>query len=160
VRWLSLSIAELMVIVVLVALDCLAIRVGSPLTFYALVFGGLLMQGALVAGLIRLARRRTHREKTIHLFTRFVVAGLICHLAYLAICVLAAEPLTWHLTYTLGPIVEAIGFQHESSAEQVCKSGIAMVYLTLLQLIPALVGGWIFHWWSKQTGSERPLSRK
>ena len=155
----SLSISELMVIVALVALDCLAIRVGSPMTIYHLVFGGLPMQVALVIPLILVLRRRRLREKPLPFLTGFVVVGWICHLPYVAICVQSAEPLTLHLSHTLGPLVRAIGFQQDRAAERICRAGIGMAYLTMLQLIPALIAGWIFHWWSKQTTSDLAQSQ-
>jgi hypothetical protein len=139
-----------MVIVALVALDCLAIRVGSPMTVYHLAFGGLPMQGALVICLILVFRRRRLGEKPLPFLTGFVVIGLVCHLAFVAICVLSAEPLTLHLTHTLGPLVRAIGFQQDRAAERICRVGVGMAYLTMLQLIPALIAGLLFHWWRRQ----------
>jgi hypothetical protein len=148
-----------MVIVALVALDCLAIRAGSPMTIYHLVFGGLPMQGVLVTSLILVLRRRRLGEKPLAFLTGFMVVGWICHLAYVAICVQSAEPLTLHLSHTLGPLVRAIGFQQDRAGERICRVGVGMAYLTMLQLIPALIAGWIFHWWSKQTTSDLAQSQ-
>jgi amino acid transporter len=158
VRLPSFSIAEMMAIVALVALDCMAIRVGSPLTVYCLVLGGLPMQGALVVGLVIVFRRRREREKLLPFLTGFVVVGWICHLIYLSVCVQSADPLTLHLKQTLLPVENAMGFRRFSTADTmwnyVIAYGLTAAYLTILQLIPALVGGWICHWWSKTNPSE------
>ena len=137
----SFSIAELMLIVVLVALDCMAIRIGS-----VLVFGGLPMQVVLVIGPMLIFRQRQPP-----FFIGFEAVGLICHLAYVAICFRAAESLERHLTYTLTPVLRATGFQPFGVAYSICAYAMLMIYLTVLQLTPALVAGWICHQRCKQT---------
>ena len=94
----SFSIAEMMVIVAVVALDCAALRVArsGPAIPY-LVFGGLLMQIALVIGLLRLIRRRRRKEKPYTFIIGFEVIGWISHLCYVILCVHSAESLDTHL---------------------------------------------------------------
>ncbi len=150
----SFSIADMMAIVVLVALDCLAIRMGSALTGEPLVFGGVLTQGALVIGLVLVSRRRRRMEKPLPFLIGFVVVGWICHLAYVAVCILYAEPLTMHLTSTLMPVVSATGFERSTWPDLISRIGIIMSYLTALQLVPALVAGVISQWWWKRTHRE------
>ena len=65
------------------------------------------------------------------------------------------NPLDQHLSRTLGPVVRAIGVSRQFvRLTSSVRFGIAMTYLTMLQLIPALIAGWICHWWSRQTLSD------
>ena len=79
----SISIAEMMVVVAVVALDCLVIRMArwGPATPY-LVFGGPLMQIALVIGLLMMFRRRRRMEKPYPFLVGFEVGGWVGHLIY------------------------------------------------------------------------------
>jgi hypothetical protein len=142
-----------MVIIALAALDCLAIRVGSPVTFYCLVFGGLPMQIALVILVMLVLRRRGREEKSLPFLSGFVLIGWICHLAYVALCAQSAHSISRHLTNTLTPVVSAIGLPQGSPADYICRFGVATAYLTMLQLIVALVGGWICHSWRQEVTS-------
>jgi hypothetical protein len=141
-----------MVIVAIAALDCLAIRVRALLILYPLVFGGLPMQIALVIGLLILFRRRKRGDKPIPFLMGFEVVGWAGLLIYVAVCFQAPQSLNQHLSHTLGQIVRAITSPiQRSAADYICRFAIATVYLTLLQLIPALVAGWICQWWSRKT---------
>jgi hypothetical protein len=160
VRFPRFSIAEIMALVAVVALDCVAIRVGSPMTLYCLVFGGLPMQGALLISLMPVIRRQRRLERQVPFLTGFVAIGWVCHLAFVAICVQASDALTWHLTNTLTPVIRAIGTQRFSVADYICRFGIGMIYLTVPQLIPALVAGGICHWWRTQTPPDLPPSHE
>lgn len=148
-----ISIAEIMVIVAIVAVDCLAIRGLPDLVLYPLVFGGLPFQIVLVIGLLVLFGRRKRRDKPLSFLAGIEVVGWIGLLVYVAVCFQAPISLDQHLSRTLGPVVRAITSQ-QSAADYICRFGIAMAYLTMLQLIPALVAGWICHRWSKRNPTE------
>jgi hypothetical protein len=151
-----ISIAEIMVIVAIAALDCLAIRVRSVLILYPLIFGGLPMQIALVIGLLILFRQRKRGDKPFPFLMGFEVVGWVGLLVYVAVCFQAPQSLDQHLSHTLGPVVSALGFQR-FAADFILRCGIALTYLTMLQLIPALVAGWICLWWSKRSHTEPVL---
>jgi hypothetical protein len=144
-RW---SIAEIMAIVAMAALDCLAIRLkGSNSTLRFLIVGGLPMQTVLLVGLLHMYRRR--REKPSLFLVGFEVAGWMSLLIYASVCVRANESLTWHLSYSLMPLLNATGFRSYSMADYLWRYGIAMSYLTAPQFATALVAGWINQRWSK-----------
>jgi hypothetical protein len=146
VRFLRISIAEIMAIVALAALDCLALRMGrSPAANRCLVFAGMPMQIILAIGLLPILRRRRRRETPSRFLVGFEVGGGICLLAYVSACVQATESLVWHLTSTLTPVLNALGFLPYSTADYTCRYGLAMAYLTAPQLAAALVAGWINH---------------
>ncbi len=143
----SFSIAEMMAIISIVALDCVAIRAGSPLTVYSLAFGGLPMQLVLVIGLLLVLPRRRQHERELPFLTGFEVVGWVGHLIFVAVCVQAAPSLDRHMVHTLTPLVAAKRFQSNGAADLTCRIGIGMSYLTALQMVPALVAGLISQWW-------------
>jgi hypothetical protein len=156
VRLPSFSIAEVMVIVAIVALDCLATRVRvSPATLPCLICGALPMQCVLVIGLLLLFRQRRLRRKPSPFLVGFEVVGWIGLLVYVAVCFQAPRSLDQHLSSTLSPVVSAIGFQRFSTLDYICQYGAASSYLTAPQLAIALVAGWISHWWTRKTHPER-----
>jgi len=141
-----------MAIVALVAVDCLAIRVGRSFrTFNCLIDGALPMQFALAIGLLLMYRLRLRMEKVVPFLIGFEVIGWISLLIYVAVCVLALQTLENHVNYTLGPVVSAIGFQPLSTPDLICRYSITMTYLTAPQLAAALVAGWISQRWWKRT---------
>lgn len=144
----------MMSIIALVAFDCLAIRVGSPLTVYSLSFGGLPMQLVLVIGLLLVFRRRRQHERQLPFLIGFEVVGGISHLIFVAVCVQAAPSLDRHMVHTLSPLLAATGFQTFSAVDLTWRIALGMTYLTALQMVPALVAGLISQWWSRQTHPE------
>ncbi len=159
------SIAEMMAIIVIVALDCVEIRMGqaSP-SLRCLIFGSMPMQNALMIGLLLMFQRRRLTEKPPPFLIGFVAVAGISLLIYVAVCVRASEALTWHLTCTLTPLLSATGFQPYSTADYVCRYALATSYLTAPQLATALVAGWIYErWWTETkcdlTPSPRPPER-
>jgi hypothetical protein len=155
VAYLRFSIAEMMAIVALVALDCLAIRVShSSLAAENAVFVVLPMQSVLAIGLLLMLRRRRRTEKPLPFLVGFEVVGWTCLLICVAVCVRAPESVDRHLTYILTPLVDAIGFQQFSTPDLICRYSIAMTYLSAPQLAVALVAGWISQRWWKQTHPE------
>jgi len=138
------SIAELMAIVALAALDSLEIRLGqSSPSLRCLVYGSLPMQSALIIGLLLVVQRRRQRKKPLPFLAGFEVVGWISLLIYVAVCVGATQSLTWHLACTLTPLLSATGFRPYSTADYTCRYGLAIAYLTAPQLVTALVAGWI-----------------
>ncbi len=156
VRLPSFSIAEMMAIIALVALDCLAIRMGSPLTLYSVTFGGLPTQLVLVIGLLLVVRRRRRKEIQLPFLIGFEVVGWLGHLIFVAVSVQAAESLDRHLVHTLTPLLGATGSGPYSPLVLIYRILLGMSYLTALQLVPALVGGWVSQRWSERTQPETP----
>ncbi len=154
VRLPSFSIAEMMAIIALVGLDCLAIRMGSPLTLYSVTFGGLPMQIVLVIGLLLLLRLRRRKERQLPFLIGFEVVGWLGHLIFVAVCVQAAVSLDMHMVHALSPLLAVTGFQTHAAVDLIWRIALGMSYLTALQLVPALVGGLISQWWSKRTQPE------
>ena len=152
---LSFSIAEMMVIVAVVSLDCLVIRMArwGPATPY-LVFGGPLMQIALVIGLLLMFRRRRRMEKPYPFLVGFEVVGWISLLSYVVLCFQAARSIDRHLGDTLGPLLRVTGFTPLSIPDLICRFILGIAYLTAPQLAIALLAGWIGERWWKQTHPE------
>ena len=152
----SFSIAEMMAIVGIVALDCLVIRMArwGPATPY-LVFGGPLMQIALVIGLLMMFRRRKRMEKPYPLLVGFEVGGWVGHLIYVVVCLHAPSSIDRHLRDTLGPLLQATGFQRFSTPYMIFGFILGISYLTAPQVAIASVAGWISQRWWRQTHPER-----
>jgi hypothetical protein len=151
----SFSIAELMAIVVIVALDCLVMRARQPApTLIFLALGGLPMQIALVIGLLHMFRRR-RTERPFPFLIGFEVVGWICLLIYAVLCFQVPRSIDGHMGEALGPLLRATGLQPFSPPDWVIRVGLALSYLTAPQLAAALVGGWIRQRWWKQTHSGR-----
>jgi hypothetical protein len=117
--------------------------------FLPVVLGGFPMQIALVIGLLIVLQRRRRENKSVPFLIGFEVIGWIGLAIYIAVCSQAPRALDEHLGCTLGTVVRALGIRW-FVADYVLRLGLAMGYLTMLQLIPALVAGWICHWWSKK----------
>ena len=118
----SLSIAEMMAIVAMVALDCLVIRVassGSAIPFF--VVGGSPMQVALVIGLLLMFRRRRRMEKPFPFLIGFEVVGWIAHLVYVVLCLQAANSIDTYLRAILTPLLNATGFQRFSTPDMIYR---------------------------------------
>jgi hypothetical protein len=149
VRFPRFSIAEIMVIVALVAFDCAAPRLaGSQPAIRCLILGGLPMQSVLAIGRLLTISQRKRSEKPLDFLVGFEVGGGICLLIYVAACILATESLIVHLTRTVTPVLNSLGVVPYSTADYVCRYGLAMAYLTAPQLMAALVAGWINQRWS------------
>jgi hypothetical protein len=139
----SFSIAEMMVIVAIVALDFGAIRSGtSGLATPYLVFGGAPMQGVLVIGLLLMFHRRRRVPKPVPFLLGFEVVGWIGHLVYVVLCLQAAESLDRHMVAVLTPLLNAMGASL-ASLDWISRYALGMAYLAAPQLAVALVGGWI-----------------
>ena len=151
----SFSIAEMMAIVAIVALDCLAIRVTQPapsLVFLAL--GGLPMQIALVIGLLLMFRRR-RLEKPFPFLIGFEVVGWICLLIYVVLCFqIPGRSIDRHLGETLGPMLRATGLEPFSTPDMICRFSLLLTYLSAPQLAIALLAGWFSQRWWKQAHPE------
>jgi hypothetical protein len=145
----SFSIAQIMVIVAIAAVDCLVIRGMPDQVLYPLVFGGLPFQIVLVMGLMICFRRRKRGDKPLPSLLGFEFVGWISLLVYGAVCFQSPRSLDQHLGRTLGPVVRAIGVPRSPTADIIFRVGIAMAYLTMLQMIPALVAGWVCTFWSR-----------
>jgi hypothetical protein len=155
VRHSSFSIAEMMVIIAIFALDCLAARAAStPPTMPFLVLGGLPMQSALVIGLLVMFRLRGRMETPFPFLIGFEVAGWICLLMYVVLCFQTPQSIDMHLIDRLSPMLRATGFRRFSAPDWVIRVGLAVSYLTAPQLASALVAGWISQRWWKQTHPE------
>jgi hypothetical protein len=103
------------------------------------------MQIILAIGLFPIVRGWRRREKLSRFLVGFELGGAICLLIYVAVCVQSTEFLVRHLTSTLTPLLNAIGFAPYSTADYICRYGLAMAYLTVPQLAAALLAGWINH---------------
>jgi hypothetical protein len=148
----SFSIAEMMAIIAIVALDCLLIRAKQhSVTILFLVLGGSPMQIALMLGLLLMFRRRGRMEKPNSFLIGFEVVGWLCLLIYVVLCFQVSRSIDRHLGDTLGPLLLVTGFRHFSMPDWIIRVGLAMSYLTIPQLTIALVGGWISERWSKRT---------
>ena len=151
----SFSIAEMMAIVVIVALDCLAIRVGgSPQSGPYLIFGGLPLQIVLVIGLFIMIRRRRRMEKPLPFLFGFEVVGWTSHLTYVAACVLAATSIDSYMVHTLDPLLGATKVRLHSAVGFISVCGLVTSCLTTPQLALALLAGWISQRWSEQSHPE------
>lgn len=155
-----ISIAEIMVIVAIVAVDCLAIRGTPDQVLYPLVFGGFPFQIALIIGLQVLFGRRKRGDKSLPFLMGFEVVGWISLLVYVAVCFQAPMSLDQHLSRTLGPVLNAIGEPRSPTAHTVCRFGTAMAYLMMLQLIPTLIAGWVWTRLSRKTLSNCDASHE
>lgn len=150
-RRLSLSIADMMVIVAVVAIDCLLIRLansGSAIPF--LVFGGSLMQIGLVIGLLLILRRQRRMETPYPFLVGFEVVGWSGHLSYAVLCLRSANWIDEHLRAILTPLLNVTGFSRFSTPGMIWIFILGISCLTAPQLAPALVGGWISQKWTKQ----------
>lgn len=152
----SFSIAEMMVIVAVVALDCGVIRMAGwgPAIPY-LVLGGLPMQIVLIIFLRLMFRRRRRRiEKPQTFLIGFEIVGWIGHLSYVVLCLHAVGSIDRHLTDTLAPPLRAMGFSPFSAADMLVLTVLMSFYVTAPQVAIALVAGWISQRWWKQTRLE------
>jgi hypothetical protein len=148
----SFSIAEMMAIIAIVAMDCLIIRATqSNVTLVYVTLGGLPMQGALVIGLLLMYRRRRRLEKPLPFLIGFEVIGWIGHVIYVLLCIQAARRIDVHLLNTLEPLLRATGFQRFSTPDWIIWTGLAMFYVTAPQWAAALFAGWLTQRWWKQT---------
>jgi hypothetical protein len=152
------SIAEMMAVVAVVAIDCWAMRARQPApTLIFLALGGLPMQIALVVGLLITFRRR-RTEKPVPFLVGFEVVGSTCLLSYVVICFVAGRSIDMHLSKMLSPLLKTTGFPVFSMPDWVLRVSLAMFYLTAPQLAAAVLAGWIGHRWWRQTHSERAPS--
>ena len=151
----SISIAEMMVVVAILAMDCLVIRMaGSAPAIPFVVFGGLPMQSVLVIGLLLILRRRRRTGRPFPFLLGFVIVGWIGHVLYVFICIQAARAIDVHLGDMLGPMLRATGYQRFSVPDWIIRIGLGMLCLAAPQVVIALVGGWISEWWSKRSHPE------
>ncbi len=140
-RWPRFSIAGLMALTALIALDCLATRVGwgsNDVRVAMLYFGVLPWLNVLLVGLAVLRGRRRRNEPVAFLvgFEAFGWAVLVFSVTLILAFAAACEPVIEGLDRLLGPltgVVPPLGF----AAALV----IAMTILTLPQLIAAVAGG-------------------
>jgi hypothetical protein len=150
----SFSIAEMMAIVAIFAVDCAAIRLRAD---QSILVGGLPMQSALVIGLLLVFRWRRRGDKRLPFLVGFEIGGWIASVIFLAVCVFAPISLDQHLRHILAPFLRATGFEPFSLAYMACILITATSYLTAPQLAAALFAGWISQRWWKQTHPE-PVS--
>jgi hypothetical protein len=147
----SFSIAETMVIIAIVAVDCLVLRVTpANLTLIYVIVGGAPVQSALVTGLITMFRRRGQMEKPNPFLIGFEVVGWIGLLIYVAFCFQAPESIDQHVFHVLGPLLDASGFQRFSSPDMIWRLTLIMSLVSAPQLAAALLAGWIIKRCSKQ----------
>jgi hypothetical protein len=152
----SSSIAEMMAIVAIVALDCLVISVGrSPQSGPYLILGGFPLQCALVIGLFLIIRRRL--DKPLPFLLGFEVVGWTSHLIYVAVCVLAANSIDNYRDNSLDILNSLLGTNARitSVVGVITICGIFTFCLTAPQVAIALVAGWISQRWWKQRHPEK-----
>jgi hypothetical protein len=152
----SFSIADMMVIVAFVALDCVLIRLANsgPALPY-LIVGGSLMQIGLVIGLLLMFRRRRRMETPYPFLVGFEAVGWIGHLIYVVLCLRSAIWIDEHLRAILAPLLNATGFSRFSTPDMIWRFILGISCLTAPQLAIALVGGWINQRWWRQTHPEQ-----
>jgi hypothetical protein len=148
----SFSIAGMMVVVAIGALDCLAIRLGAHA---GVLVGGLPMQTVLVIGLSLVFRWRRIGDKRLSFLMGFEVGGWISSVILLSVSVFALQSFDQHLGHILDPAFKATGFKPFSPQDIICRVALGMAYLTALQLAAAVIGGWISQTWWKLTHPER-----
>ena len=105
----SFSIAEMMAIVAIVALDCLVLRVAIDIGIPYLILSGSPMQIALVIGLLLIFRRRRQTEKPFSFLIGFEVVGWMGHVIYVVLCLQAVGEMGRHIGATPWPLLRAIG---------------------------------------------------
>jgi hypothetical protein len=147
----SFSIAEVMAIVAIVAVDCAAIRLRVDEN---ILVGGLPMQSALVIGLLLVFRWRRRGDNRLPFLVGFEIGGWIASVILLAVCVFAPISLDQHLRHILAPFLRVTGSEPFSLAYMACTLIIATSYLTAPQLAAALLVGWISKRWWKQPHPE------
>jgi hypothetical protein len=147
----SFSIAELMVIVAIVALDCLAIRFGAHA---GVLVGGLPMQSALVIGLPLVVRWRRCEDMRLPFLIGFEVGGWISSVILFAVCVFVLRSFDEHLSHVLEPFLRGSGFAPFSTPDMIVRITLGACYVTAPQLAIALAAGLISQRLCKRTHSE------
>ncbi len=148
----SFSIAEMMVIVAVVALNCLVLRLQAHPAF---LIGGLPMQIALVIGLPPAFRWRRSGDKRLPFLIGFEVGGWFSSVILFAVCVFALGSFDKHLRHVLQPFLRGTGFAPFSTPDMIVRIILIACYVTAPQLAIALVGGWICHRWWKRAHPEK-----
>jgi hypothetical protein len=147
----SFSIAEMMAIVAIVALDCLALRFGAHA---GVLVGGLPMQSALVIGLPQVVRWRRSGYMRLPFLIGFEVGGWISSVILFAVCVFARRSFDEHLGHVIEPFLRGSGFAPFSTPDMIVRITLGACYLTAPQLLIALVAGWISQRLWKQSHAE------
>ncbi len=151
----SFSIAELMAIVAIVALDCLAIRATQgSLTMPYLLVGGSPMQIVLAIGLLLMLRRRRRMEKSLSFLVGFEIVGWISLLLYVDFCFRAPLVIDQQLKQALNPLLGATGSGPFSLPVMIYRILLVMVCLTVPQLTVASIAGWFSQQLWKRTQPE------
>jgi hypothetical protein len=145
----SFTIAEMMVIIAIVAVDLLVIRAANSGPAIPLfLVGGSPVQIALVIGLLLVLRRRRRAEKPTSFLAGFLLAGWIGHLIYAVLCIRAAGPIDMELGNILNPTLNATGFRLFSVLDLLPRLTLGSLCLSGPQFAFAFIGGWIGDRWS------------
>ncbi|MFO0890390.1 MAG: hypothetical protein U0790_14760 [Isosphaeraceae bacterium] len=150
------SIADTMLLVAIVSLDCLAIRGWAPLTAEYLIYGGSPTQCILLIVLLISMSRRSRGEKSLPFLTGFEVVGWSSHILSVALCRQAPISIDRHLKTTFVPMLRTLELPPGSVLDKLARYGLGIAYLTSLQLIPALIVGWI---WRRLSALEQPEAK-
>ena len=150
----SFSIAEMMVIVAIVALDCLVLRVAIDIGIPYLILSGSPMQIALVIGLLFMFRRRRQTEKSSSFLIGFEVVGWMGHVIYVVLCVQAVGEMDRHIGATPWTLLRAIGWSPLFDHNILFIYCVTISYVTAPQLAAALFAGWLTQRWWKRTHPE------
>jgi hypothetical protein len=148
VRLPRIAIAEVMILVGLVAIDCRAIvafRPGQDLTVGLILLGGLPMANALAIGLL-LLRRRFPQQEIRHFLLGFEVAGAIALFLVVTSSAMFPLPLATHLNSVfrvVGHVHTMVGTDMRQPVRDVIEYTLVMAYIAVPQLILALIGGWV-----------------
>jgi hypothetical protein len=140
-KWFRFSISSLMVVVLVVALDCMAVNLlivrrllRIPLSELVLV-GALPMANILAIGLLRLWAYRNGRGRTRPLLVGFEVCGWVTLLVFVTCAVLATDS----LHDGVGDILRSLSLRPENPLFLIG----AVAILLLPQLALASFGGWL-----------------
>ncbi len=139
-----LSIAEVMTLVFLAALDIRSIRSflfheGGP-TDMLLSTGGPPMLNVLGLCFL-LSRRKSRRMESAPFLIGFEIGGGLALLLYAASCVLLPVSLLNHFKSVFSPLIPYLASSGSRYFIQLLELA-AMAYFTTLLLIPALIAGW------------------
>jgi hypothetical protein len=140
-KYFRFSISSLMAVVLVVALDCMAInmlivrRLSGPNLSDLILFGALPMANVLAIGLIRLWADRKGRGRTRPLLVAFEVCGWVSLLVFVTCAVLATD--SFH--DGVGDILRSLSLR---PGDPLFLVG-AVAILLLPQLAISSVGGWL-----------------
>ena len=157
-KWFRFSISSLMAVVLVVALDCMAINMLivrlllRPNLSELIVFGALPMANILAVGLLRLWADRKGRGQTRPFLVGFEVCGWVTLFVFVTCAVLATDSLHDGVGYLL------------RSAKLTPGDRFFLICAVAILLVPqfalASVGGWLIRSYTDQDQDRRPAERR